>query len=103
MVAQPCTFKALYLDLWTSVGAYRSPGASARRRHAAGRSWPRTAAESFLVEMKDQAAVRHVRDSTIHDALKAMPSVSDVVIRCTSVDECKENMRRKNSPTPGQS
>lgn len=56
--------------------------------------------ESFVVKMKDQAAVRDVRDSVIQSELKALPGVSDLVIRCTTVDECKENVRRMNSPTP---
>jgi cell division transport system permease protein len=55
--------------------------------------------EGFLMRMKDQAAVRHVRDSAILDELNALPGVFDVVIRCTTVDECKENMRRRNTPT----
>jgi cell division transport system permease protein len=59
--------------------------------------------ESFVVTMKDQAAVRNVRDSVIHSELNALPGVSDLVIRCTTVDECKENQRRMHSPAPAVS
>ncbi|MEV0897934.1 permease-like cell division protein FtsX [Actinoplanes sp. NPDC049802] len=59
--------------------------------------------ESFHVKMKDQAAVRNVRDSPIHGELNALPGVYELVIRCTTVDECKENMRRRDSPTPSGS
>jgi cell division transport system permease protein len=64
---------------------------------------PTSLPESFVVKMKDQAAVRNVRDSAVQGELKALPGVSEVVIRCTTVDECKESMRRMNSPAPAVS
>jgi hypothetical protein len=50
--------------------------------------------------MRDQAAVRNVRDSALHGELSALPGVSDLVISCTTVDECKESVRRMKSPAP---
>lgn len=64
---------------------------------------PTALPESFVVKMKDQAAVRKVRDSEIQGQVKALPGVADLVIRCTTVAECKENMRRINSPAPAVS
>ncbi|WP_433385291.1 permease-like cell division protein FtsX [Actinoplanes sp. CA-142083] len=57
--------------------------------------------QSFVVTMKDQAAVRKVRDSGIAGELKALPGVQDLVIICTTVDECKK--KKKTSPSPAVS
>ena len=59
--------------------------------------------ETFVVKLKDQAAVRAVRDSAIHRQLVALPGVFDVAISCTTVDECRESMRRRDSPAPAVS
>ena len=64
---------------------------------------PTDVPESFVVTMRDQDAVRDVRDSAIQAELTALPGVFDVVIRCTMVAECKENMRRMNTPSPAVS
>jgi cell division transport system permease protein len=64
---------------------------------------PAALPESFIATMKDQEAVRTVRDSGIQGELKALPGVNDLIIRCTTVDECKENMRRMDSPSPAVS
>ena len=61
---------------------------------------PTVLPESFVLTMKDQAAIRKIRDSAIPGELKALPGVEDVSIRCTTVDECKKNMRRLQSPSP---
>ena len=61
---------------------------------------PTVLPESFVLTMKDQAAVRKVRDSAVPGELEALPGVQEVLIRCTAVDECKKNMRLLQSPTP---
>jgi len=64
---------------------------------------PAVLPESFVMKMKDQAAVRNVRDSALQGELKALPGVETLVIRCTTVEECKENSRRMKSPSPAVS
>ena len=54
---------------------------------------PAVLPEGFVVTMKDQAAVRTVRDSPVQGELKALPGVNDLIIRCTTVDECRKNAR----------
>ena len=57
---------------------------------------PETLPESFIVHFTDQAAVREVRDSPLQAELKELPGVVDLVIRCTTIDECRVQM----SPAP---
>jgi cell division transport system permease protein len=61
---------------------------------------PAVLPESFVLTMKDQAAVRKVRDSAVPGELEALPGVQYVGIHCTTVDECKKNMSRLQSPAP---
>ncbi|MDI6102591.1 permease-like cell division protein FtsX [Actinoplanes sp. NEAU-A12] len=44
----------------------------------------------FVVTMLDQAAIRQVRDSALEDDIKALPGVRNVLIRCTTVEECNK-------------
>ncbi|WP_328473116.1 permease-like cell division protein FtsX [Actinoplanes sp. NBC_00393] len=54
---------------------------------------PEALPESFEVRMTDIAAVRKVRDEGV---VKNLPGVRDVVVACTTVQECRE----KYSPRP---
>jgi cell division protein FtsX len=55
--------------------------------------WP----PSFTVTLVDAADVRQIRDSAIRGELEELPGVADVVIRCTTTDECRAQF---TSPAP---
>jgi cell division transport system permease protein len=57
--------------------------------------------ESFRVRLVDQAAVRRVRDTPVKAELEALPGVENLVFRCTTLEECKEDMAKQHSKPPG--
>ncbi len=63
---------------------------------------PESLPEAFRAEMTDQAAVRQLRDSQVKGELSALAGVSEVVIPCTTVAQCRENARELTTPrSPG--
>ncbi|MEV6637577.1 permease-like cell division protein FtsX [Actinoplanes sp. NPDC051470] len=64
---------------------------------------PENLPETFVVKMKDQAAVRNVRDTPLQAELKALPGVQDLVFTCTTFEECKADSIRRRSPAPAAS
>jgi cell division transport system permease protein len=62
---------------------------------------PESLPESFRVKFVDQAAVRKVRDTPVNAELKALPGVYDLAFRCTTLPECKEDMAKLHSKSPG--
>jgi cell division transport system permease protein len=57
--------------------------------------------ESFRVRFVDQDAVRRVRDTPVRAELEALPGVEDLAFRCTTLEECKEDLAELRSKPPG--
>jgi cell division transport system permease protein len=62
---------------------------------------PDSLPESFRVRFVDQDAVRAVRDTPVKAELEALPGVESVVFQCTTYEECKENVSKQHSKSPG--
>ncbi len=55
---------------------------------------PNSLPESYRVHMADFDALRAVRDGSDQANIKNLPGVQDIIIPCTTVDECREQLEK---------